>query len=65
MNVIVLAKDDKRIGRLVFYGSIDEARAHFGKESMEGIVKSINGKAVGGEGRAEEFIAKFAEVQHA
>ncbi len=64
-DVIVLAKDDKRIGRLVFYGSIDEARAHFGKDSMEGIVKSINGKAVGGEGRAEEFIAKFAEVQHA
>ena len=64
-DVIVLAKDDKRIGRLVFYGSIDAARAHFGKDSMEGIVKSVNGKAVGGEGRAEEFITKFAEVQHA
>ncbi|MBO6041401.1 MAG: ABC transporter ATP-binding protein [Oscillospiraceae bacterium] len=64
-DVIVLAKDDKRIGRLVFYGSIDAAREHFGKDSMEGIVKCVNGKAVEGEGRAEEFIAKFAEVQHA
>ena len=64
-DVIVLAKDDHRVGRLAFYGSIDEARAFFGSDSMEGIVKSINGKSVGGDGRAEEYIAKFAEVQHA
>ena len=64
-DVIVLAKDDHRVGRLAFYGSIDEARAFFGSDSMEGIVKIINGKSVGGDGRAEEYIAKFAEVQHA
>jgi ABC-type multidrug transport system ATPase subunit len=64
-DVIVLAKDDKRVGRLAYYGSIDGARKFFGSDSMEGIVKSINAKAVGGEGRAEEYIAKFAEVQHA
>ena len=64
-DVIVLAKDDHRVGRLAFYGSIEEARAFFGRDSMEGIVKSINGKSVGGDGRAEEYIAKFAEVQHA
>ena len=64
-DVIVLAKDDKRVGRLAFYGSVEEARAFFGKDSMEGIVKSINGKNVGGEGRAEEYIARFAEVRHA
>ena len=64
-DVIVLAKDEKRVGRLAYYGSIEEARSFFGKESMEGIVKSINGKSVGGEGRADEYIARFAEVRHA
>ena len=64
-DVIVLAKDDKRVGRLAFYGSVEEARNFFGKDSMEGIVKSINGKNVGGEGLAEEYIARFAEVCHA
>ena len=64
-DVIVLAKDSKRVGRLVYYGGIDEARAFFGKDSMEEIVKSINPTSVGGEGRADEFIGKFAEVQHA
>lgn len=63
-DVIVLAKDDKRIGRLVYYGSIDGARDFFEKDSMEEIVRSINPTGVGGEGRAEEYIAKFAEVQH-
>ena len=63
--MIVLAKDDKRVGRLAFYGSVEEARAFFGKDSMEGIVKRINGKNVGGEGRAEAYIARFAEVRHA
>ena len=51
-DVIVLAKDDRRVGRLAFYGPIPEARAFFGREKMEEIVKCINGKAVGGEGRA-------------
>jgi ABC-type multidrug transport system ATPase subunit len=64
-DVIVLAKDEKRTGRLAFYGSIEEARAFFGKDSMEEIVKNINPVNVGGEGRADEFIAKYAEVQHA
>ena len=63
-DVIVLAKDDKRVGRLAFYGPIPEARSFFGREKMEEVVKCINGKAVGGEGRAEEFIAKYAEVRH-
>ena len=64
-DVIVLAKDGKRVGRLAFYGSVDEARAFFGRERMEDIVKAINMKSVGGEGRADEFIAKYAEGQHA
>ncbi len=63
-DVIVLAKDSNRTGRLAFFGAIEEARAFFGKEHMEEIVKSINRTEEGGEGRADEFIVKYAEVQH-
>ena len=63
-DVIVLAKDAKHTGRLAYFGSIDGARAFFGKESMEEIVKSVNRQEEGGEGRADEFILKYAEVQH-
>ena len=63
-DVIVLAKDAKRTGRLAYFGPITEAREFFGKERMEEIVKSINREEEGGEGRADEFILKYAEVQH-
>ena len=63
-DVIVLAKDAKRTGRLAWFGPIDEARAFFGKEKMEEIVKTVNREEEGGEGRADEFILKYAEVQH-
>lgn len=64
-DVIVLAKDASRTGRLSYYGSIEDARTFFGRESMEKIVRCINREEEGGEGRADEFIEKFAEVQHA
>jgi len=64
-DVIVLAKDAKRTGRLAWFGPIAEAQAFFGKERMEEIVKSVNREEEGGEGRADEFILKYAEVQHA
>ena len=63
-DVIVLAKDAERTGRLAYFGSIAEAREFFGKEKMEEVVKSINRTEEGGEGRADEFIARYAEVQH-
>lgn len=63
-DVIVLAKDSNRTGRLTFFGPIDQAKAFFGKEKMEQIVMSINRKEEGGEGLADAFIAKYAEVQH-
>ena len=63
-DVIVLAKDTNRTGRLAYYGPITEARTFFGKEKMEEIVKSINREEEGGEGKADEFILKYAEVQH-
>ena len=64
-DVIVLAKDSNRTGRLAFFGPIEEARAFFGKNRMEEIVRSVNRREEGGEGRADEFIMKYAEVQHA
>ena len=61
-DVIVLAKDSNRTGRLAWFGPIDEAKAFFGKDSMEEIVKSVNREEEGGEGRADEFIMKYAEI---
>lgn len=63
-SVIVLAKDSIRTGRLAFFGSIEDAKAFFDKERMEQIVMSINRREEGGEGRADEFIMKYAEAQH-
>ena len=59
-DVIVLAKDSNRTGRLAWFGPIEEARKFFGKEKMEEIVKSVNRTEEGGEGRADEFILKYA-----
>ena len=64
-DVIVLAKDAGLTGRLAFYGSVEEARKFFGKEKMEEIVMSINRQEEGGEGRADEFVEKYVEVQNA
>ena len=36
----------------------------FGKEKMEEVVMTINRKEEGGEGRADEFSEKYAEVQN-
>jgi len=61
-KVIVLGRDSGRVGRLAFYGSPDEARAFFGKNTMEEVVMSVNRKDQGGEGRADEFIARYAAL---
>ncbi len=63
-DVIVLAKDANRTGRLAFFGPIAEARTFFGKEKMEEIVKRINREEEGGEGKADEYILRYTEVQH-
>lgn len=61
-KVIVLAKDSGKVGRLAYYGSPRDAMAFFEKDSMEGIVMAVNGKDEGGEGRADEFIEKYAKM---
>ena len=63
-DVIVLAKDSTRTGRLAFYGSIEDARSFFGRQKMEEIVKSVNQVEEGGDGLADEFVLKYVEVQH-
>ena len=60
-DVIVLAKDSARTGRLAWYGSIEEARRFFGRDKMEQIVKSVNRKEEGGDGLADEFVLKYAK----
>ena len=62
-HIIVLAKDSSRIGRLAYYGTIDGAREFFGKQKMEDIVKAVNSKEEGGEGRADELIRQYAEMR--
>ncbi len=59
-DVIVLAKDAARIGRLAYYGPIKESYDFFGKKSMEDILLCINQKDEGGEGRADEFVEKYS-----
>ncbi|MCR4656361.1 MAG: ABC transporter ATP-binding protein [Lachnospiraceae bacterium] len=61
-DVIVLAKDASRTGRLAYYGPVKEAYDFFGKQSMEEILLSINQKDEGGEGRADEFVEKYADL---
>ena len=63
-DVIVLAKDSARTGRLAYYGSIEDARTFFGRDTMEQIVKSVNRKEEGGDGLADEFVMKYAELQN-
>ena len=63
-KVIVLAKGtETKIGQLAFYGGIQEARDFFGVPTMEEVVKRINAKNEGGEGRADEFIEKYKEYE--
>ena len=62
-QIIVLAKDKNKTGRLAFFGSIEEARKFFGKEKMEDIVKCVNTPEEGGEGRADELIEAYDELR--
>ena len=60
-DVIVLAKDADKVGRLVYYGSIEKAKTFFKTAVMEKVIKIINRSDEGGEGRADELIAKFGK----
>ena len=64
-DVIVVAKDNRRTGRLAFYGDVLAAREFFGKNSMEEILMSVNRREEGGEGKADEFVRKYAAMRAA
>ena len=61
VDVVVLAKDSSRTGRLAYYGPVEDVYGFFGKESMEQILLSVNQKDEGGEGRADEFVENYME----
>ncbi len=62
-KVIVLAKGTTdHTGHLAYYGTTQEAREFFGKETMEEILRLINSTDEGGEGRSDEYIEKFKEL---
>jgi len=61
-KVIVLARDSGRVGRLAFYGSPQEARDFFGRETMEGVVMSVNSEDAGGDGLADYYIERYAQL---
>ncbi|MBR4514438.1 MAG: ABC transporter ATP-binding protein [Lachnospiraceae bacterium] len=63
-DVIVLAKDSSLTGRLTFFGPIEKAKEFFERDEMEKIVLRINREEEGGEGLADTFIEKYAEVCH-
>ena len=56
----MLAKDVDRTGRLAYYGSVEDSYKFFDKTGMEQILRSINQKDEGGEGRATEFVERYA-----
>ena len=61
-DVIVVAKDAHRTGRLAYYGAVDKAYGFFGKNSMEEILMSVNRAEEGGEGRADDFVRKYSAL---
>ena len=61
-KVIVLGRDSGRVGRLAFYGTPQEAREFFGKETMEGVVMCVNREEEGGDGKADYYIERYAQL---
>lgn len=61
-KVIILAKSEEdNAGHLAFYGTPAEARKFFDCDRMEEILKHVNRTNEGGDGRADEFITKYAQ----
>ncbi|OON86502.1 hypothetical protein BXO88_06985 [Oribacterium sp. C9] len=62
-KVIVLAKDSNQTGQLAFYGTVEEAKKFFNRETMEDIILTVNSEGEGGEGQADIYIRKFARLR--
>jgi len=61
-DVIVLAKDADRTGRLAYYGPVSKVYDYFGKEKIEQILLAINQKDEGGEGKADYYVSRYAAM---
>ncbi|ETP73205.1 ABC-type multidrug transport system, ATPase component [Lachnospiraceae bacterium JC7] len=62
-KVIVLAKDSNQTGQLAFYGTVEDAKKFFNRETMEDIILAVNSEGEGGEGQADIYIRKFARFR--
>lgn len=63
-KVIVLVKSARdNCGHLAFYGNIQQALEYFDTDSLEGVVRKVNRRDEGGEGLADYYIDRFAEIQ--
>lgn len=61
-KVIVLAKSKKdEVGRLAYYGDVENAYSFFGVKKLSEIVLEINYE--GGKGHADEFIEKYEKTR--
>lgn len=61
-KVIVLAKSQRdEVGRLAYYGDVQNAYSFFGVQKLSEIVLEINYE--GGKGRADEFIEKYERTR--
>lgn len=59
-KVLVIAKSAKEgCGKLAFFGTPDEAMAHFGVDCLQDIMVEINPPHEGGKGMADHYIDKF------
>lgn len=63
-DVIVLARDSAKTGRLAYFGSIEDSYRFFNAKSMEEIVLTVNSKEEGGKGLADDYIKAFGEVSN-
>lgn len=62
-KVVVLAKSAvTNSGHLAFFGPLDEAKAFFEADSLEGIVRRINRPDEGGDGLSDHFIEKYRQM---
>lgn len=61
-KIIVIAKSSvDKSGHLAFCGNVPDALSFFGVSQLQEIMKQINPPNEGGAGRADAFIAKYAE----
>lgn len=63
-DVIVLARDSAKTGRLAYYGPIEDSYKFFNAKTMEEIVLTVNSKDEGGKGLADDYIKTFGEVSN-